>query len=125
MSEKVLILHTLKKIRESLDIVLERTGNITSVDDFLQSPSGVMLLDSVCMKLIAIGESVKNLDKLIRRNLLLEYPEIPWKNVMGVRDIIVHHYFDVDADEIFRICMEDIPVLKQVVCRIMNDLECL
>ncbi len=122
MSEKGLVLHTLEKIRESLDIVLERTGNMTSVDDFLQSPSGVMLLDSVCMKLIAIGESVKNLDKLTCRNLLPEYPEIPWKNVMGVRDIIVHHYFDVDADEIYRICTEDIPLLRQVVCRMMNDL---
>ena len=47
---------------------------------------------------------------------------IPWKNVMGVRDIIVHHYFDVDADEIFRICQEDIPQLLQVIRKMLNDL---
>jgi len=123
MSEEVLIRHTLEKIRESLEIILERTGGVTSVGDFLQSPSGVMLLDSVCMKLIAVGECVKNLDKLTQKRLLSNYPEIPWKNVMGIRDIIVHHYFDVDADEIFRICTEDILVLKQVICKIIQDLE--
>lgn len=80
------------------------------------------LLDSVCMKLIAIGESVKNIDKLTNRELLTSYPEIPWKRVMGVRDIIVHHYFDVDADEIFHICMNDIPLLHEVIKRMIVDL---
>lgn len=53
------------------------------------------------MKLSAVGESVKNLDKITKREFLSNYPEIPWKNVMGVRDVIVHHYFEVDAEEIF------------------------
>lgn len=54
------------------------------------------------MKLSAVGESVKNLDKITKREFLSNYPEIPWKNVMGVRDVIVHHYFEVDVEEIFR-----------------------
>ena len=37
------------------------------------------------MKLSAVGESVKNLDKITKREFLSNYPEIPWKNVMGVR----------------------------------------
>lgn len=53
---------------------------------------------------------------------LIHYPQIPWKHVMGIRDIIVHHYFDVDADEIYRICKEDIMPLYQVIKQIMNDL---
>jgi putative toxin-antitoxin system, antitoxin component len=53
----------------------------------------------------------------------VKYPEIPWRNVMGIRDIIVHHYFDVDADEIFRICKEDIPQLYKVIIKIINDLK--
>lgn len=74
------------------------------------------------MKLTAIGESVKSLDKITNKKLLANYPEIPWKNVMGVRDIIVHHYFDIDADEIFRICKEDIPQLLQIIRKMINDL---
>ncbi len=41
---------------------------------------------------------------------------------MGIRDIIVYHYFDIDADEIFRICKEDIPQLLQVIRKMINDL---
>lgn len=40
------------------------------------------------MKLSAVGESLKNLDKITNHELLPKYPEIPWKNVMGVRDFI-------------------------------------
>lgn len=40
-----------------------------------------------------------------------------------IRDIIVHHYFDVDTDEIFRICKEDIPQLYKVIIKIINDLK--
>lgn len=53
---------------------------------------------------------------------MINYPEIPWKNIMGIRDIIVYHYFDIDADEIFRICKEDIPQLLQVIRKMINDL---
>lgn len=74
------------------------------------------------MKLTAIGESIKNLDKVTNKELLIHYPEIPWKHVMSIRDIIVHHYFDVDADEIYRICQKDIPQLQQVITRMLNDL---
>lgn len=74
------------------------------------------------MKLIAIGESIKNLDKITHKELLIKYLQIPWKNVMAVRDIIVHHYFEVDADEIFRICKEDITPLSVAINQIKSDL---
>ncbi|MEY8488817.1 HepT-like ribonuclease domain-containing protein [uncultured Parabacteroides sp.] len=122
MFDKGLILHTLGQIDNSLQIILERTSEIAMADDFLLSSSGMTLLDSVCMKLIAVGESVKNLDKLTNKELLPIYSEIPWKRVMGVRDIIVHHYFDVDADEIFHICKNDIPILHAVIKRMITDL---
>ena len=109
MFDKLIAFHTLELIRDSLELIEKRCSDIYSVDDFLLSDSGMMKLDSVCMKLTAIGESIKNLDKITNKELLVKYPEIPWRNVMGIRDIIVHHYFDVDADEIFRICKEDIP----------------
>lgn len=83
----------------------------------------MMKLDSICMKLTAVGESIKNLDKITNKELLVKYPEIPWKNVMGIRDIIVHHYFDVDADEIFRICKEDLPQLYEIIIRMINEMK--
>jgi uncharacterized protein with HEPN domain len=74
------------------------------------------------MKLIAVGESIKSLDKHTNKQLLQKYPEIEWRGVMGLRDIIVHHYFDVDAEEILRIAKQDIPVLEKVIQRIIEDI---
>lgn len=123
MYNKLLTLHTLELISISIEQILKRSSNIHSVDDFLLSESGMTILDSICMKLTAIGESIKNLDKLTNKEFLINYPEIPWKNVMGIRDIIVHHYFDVDADEIFRICKEDIPQLYKVIEKMISDIK--
>ena len=123
MFDKLIAFHTLELFRDTLELIEKRSSDIYSVDDFLLSDSGMMKLDSICMKLTAIGESIKNLDKITNKELLVKYPEIPWRNVMGIRDIIVHHYFDVDADEIFRICKEDIPQLYKVIIKIINDLK--
>ena len=55
-------------------------------------------LDSIAMR--SIGEGFKNIDKLSNNQLLIKYPNIPWKNVKGIRDILSHHYFDLDAEVI-------------------------
>jgi uncharacterized protein with HEPN domain len=116
------VLHSvLKQIDESLDVIEARAENIRTVDDFYSSQQGMMLLDSICMKLIALGESIKNLDKHTDKELLIKYPEIQWKGVMGLRDIIVHHYFDIDAEEIFRIIKEDIPQLQRVIKTMIKE----
>ena len=79
-------------IDENLKTVQKRTEKIQSHDDFTSSETGRILLDSVCMKLVAIGESIKNLDKITHKELLCLYPQIQWRQAMGMRDIIVHHY---------------------------------
>lgn len=116
------ILHLLGLIESTLSTIEERCKEIAIVDDFLLSNQGMILMDSVCMKVIALGESVKNLDKHTEKSLLINYPEIPWKRVMGTRDIIVHHYFDIDADELLRIVKIDVPVLHATINRIIKDL---
>lgn len=123
MYDTLIAFHILELIQESLERINIRFSDVSSSDDFLLSESGMMKLDSICMKLTAIGESIKNLDKVTNKELLAQYPEIPWKHVMGIRDIIVHHYFDVDADEIYRICQEDLPQLQQVIKRMLNNLK--
>lgn len=122
MCKSLMTLHILELIASSLEEVVKRSEKITEPNDFLISETGVILMDSICMKLSAVGESIKNLDKITNHELLLLYSEIPWKNVMGVRDFIVHHYFEVDADVIFEICKNDVPVLISVITRMIEDL---
>ena len=75
------------------------------------------------MQLIAIGESVKNLDKVTAGELLVCYPQIEWKRVMGMRDVISHHYFDLDAEVVYAVCDMHIDELAQTIQRILADLE--
>ena len=80
MCDKELLIDTLEQIKDTLSVVMKRTKSIQTVDDFYMSESGMILLDSVCMKLVAIGEAIKNLDKLTDRTLLINYPSINWKD---------------------------------------------
>jgi uncharacterized protein with HEPN domain len=74
-----------------------------------------------CYIPIAIGESLKNLDKLTNGELLARYPDVDWKGAKGARDIISHHYFDLNAEAVFGICRKDIPNLTAVVEKIITD----
>lgn len=122
-SEKLpLVWHTLDKLLLAINRLQERTTSIHSVDDFLKTPSGMEKLDAACMVLIAIGETVKNLDKLTENKLLPLYPSIPWKNVMGIRDIMAHHYFEVDADVVFEIVNEELEPLKKAIVFFQKEL---
>ena len=110
-----MVYETLNNINLAITRLEERSLNIHSVDDYLLSPSGMEKLDAACMVLIALGESVKTLDKLTEKELLPTYPSIDWKGVMGVRDIIAHHYFEVDPDAVLGIIKNDLPPLKQAI----------
>lgn len=109
------VYETLKNIETAIIRLQERTKAIKSVEDFLSSSTGMEKLDATCMVLLAIGESVKTLDKHTNKQLLPTYPSIDWKGVMGVRDIIAHHYFEVDPDAVFDILQNDIEPLKAAI----------
>jgi uncharacterized protein with HEPN domain len=113
--ELQMVYETLNNINIAIARLEERSVNIHSVDDYLISPAGMEKLDAACMVLIALGESVKTLDKLTDKQLLPTYPSIDWKGVMGVRDIIAHHYFEVDPDAVFSIIKNDLDPLKQAI----------
>ena len=90
MFDKEIVLDSLQKIRAMLDLITERTSGIETPNDFLCSSGGMLRLDAICMNLIALGETVKGLDKQTQGKLLQQYPEVYWKGVMGMRDKISH-----------------------------------
>jgi uncharacterized protein with HEPN domain len=122
MYDKELAHELICLITANIETVRKRTTSINSSSDFTNSESGMILLDSICMKLAAIGETIKYLDKVTNKELLNKYSQVNWKQVMGMRDIIVHHYFDVDADVIYKTLKEDIPLLSRVLNKIKEDL---
>ena len=112
----------LEDILSAIKRLEERTKSVRSIDDFIGSSENMVLLDATCMLLIAIGESLKNLDKTTDGQLLPTYPSIPWKNVKGLRDIIAHHYFDVDAAQILWIIQNEIKPLKKAIEYFIKEL---
>jgi len=120
--DKELVLDTLEQIKDALVTVKKRCSYAKSADDFYDSEEGQEKLDSICMKLIAVGESLKNIDKLTDKKLLLQYPHIKWKEIKGIRDILSHHYFDLDAVVIFDICNDEIVELLNAIIKMIEDI---
>ena len=110
------------QILEAGEKIERRFATIQTPDDFLVNDEGQDKLDAICMMLIAIGESLKNLDKITNGTLLSQYPEVDWRGAKGARDIISHHYFDLNAEAVFGICKDDIPGLLQAIKAMADEI---
>jgi uncharacterized protein with HEPN domain len=75
------------------------------------------------MSFIIIGEEVKRIDRYSEEKLLIQYPQIPWKSIMGMRNRIAHGYFEIDIDLIFEALKNDIPPLLSAIRLIKNNLQ--
>ena len=112
----------LRQILWSTETIRKRFEPIRSAVEFRRDERGLEKLDAICMQLIAIGESVKDLDKVTAGSLLPQYPEIEWKQVMGIRDVLSHHYFDIDEEVVFAVCTDHLASLTATIRRMLKDL---
>ncbi len=122
MFDKELILSILTQIDDALERIASRAERIQSPDDFTGSPAGMETLDSICMLFIAVGEALKNLDKITGGTLLSQHSEIDWTGAIGFRDIIAHHYFDIDAEQVFWICTHELGPLSNAIKSMIKEL---
>ncbi len=105
----------LQQIKKAIADLQEWNKGISCADDFLNSPEGMKTLAADCMLIEAIGEGFKRIDVKTQRQLLPLQPEIPWKQVMGMRDHIAHGYFDINTDFVWDVIQNDLnPLLKAV-----------
>ncbi|XDD52971.1 DUF86 domain-containing protein [Leptospira sp. WS4.C2] len=101
-------------IQESIVIIQTRFEKIKFPDDLINSHDGITILDSIAMRLQAIGDNIKSVVKLDGK-FLNKYPDTDWEKIMKMRDVISHHYEGLDHEIIFNICKNKIPELKQSV----------
>ena len=104
----------LEHILESIDLINSYTSNI-SKDDFFRSPQ---IQDAVIRRLEIIGEATKNISTGIRK----EYPEVPWRELAGMRDILIHQYFGIDLELTWSTVKENLPGLKRQLSRVVERL---
>jgi uncharacterized protein with HEPN domain len=122
MCDRSLLFELLLELEEAIRRIERRFTQIQKADDFIAEDDGLDRLDGISMMLIAISENIRRLDRLMGESLANRYPEIPWSEIKGIRNILAHDYFDIDPEEIYRICREDLEILKRVLGKIRHDL---
>jgi uncharacterized protein with HEPN domain len=101
-------------VRDALLSILEYTK--TGRADFFASK---MVQDAVLRNLEVVGEAVKALEDDIKQRA----PEVPWRRIAGMRDVLIHHYFGVDLEVVWRVVEIEVPSLLTVCERLIADLE--
>jgi uncharacterized protein with HEPN domain len=114
MAKRELIVY-LNDILESI-IKIEEYLNGISASQF---ENNFEKQDAVIRRFEIIGEAVKQIPIDLRN----KYPDIPWRNVAGLRDIVIHSYFGVSSELIWRAAKEDIPSLKETIQKMITDLK--
>jgi uncharacterized protein with HEPN domain len=94
----------IKHINDEINKILESVKGITK-EKFIENE---LLRDASVRRIEIIGEAVKNIPDSFRR----KYPKIEWQGISGIRDKLIHYYFGVDFNVVWRVIEKDIPKLK-------------
>ena len=122
MHDEELLYYSLKRIASTIERIINNFKTIDDSQYYVLSPAGMERLESTCMLLLAIGESIKGIDKMTQKQLLPNYPEVDWKGAMGIRDIIAHHYFDIDESIVFDVVKNKLPGMLETINKMIEEL---
>ncbi|MCK4353444.1 DUF86 domain-containing protein [candidate division WOR-3 bacterium] len=103
----------IEDILESIEKIEKYTKGMKK-EEFLADDK---TLDAVFKRFENMGEAVKNIPQDFRER----YSDIPWREIAGFRDNLVHEYFGIDAEEVWKTVKEDIPQLKRKVYKIKEN----
>lgn len=114
---------TLQQIKLAIENLKQWNGGISDMNDLLKSSSGMQDLAGNCMVIMAIGEGFKKIDAMTNGQFLVLRPEIPWRQVFGLRNRIAHGYFDIDIDVISDVVNKDLEPLLKATDYLLKTLE--
>ena len=109
--DKIRIIHALDAIE-----TIEHYTKATDFDDF----SGNIMMQDACLRqLQVIGESCRNISAALREI----WPEVPWRQIIGMRIIVIHQYFGIDINVIWAIIQYDLPEFRAQLKQILASFD--
>jgi len=103
-------------LRHILDAIRTVEGYLSGVSE-KKFKATSLLQDGAFRQIEIIGEAVRHVSKDLRKT----YPEVPWQDIAGMRDKLIHDNFGVDIEKVWLTAQEDLPVFKEQVIGIMKD----
>lgn len=106
---------TLRNIERAILMLQKWNEGVESTDEWLSSAYGMQKLAGNAMMIEVIGEEVKKVEKRLGMEFLNLRPEIPWRDVMNMRNHIAHGYFDINELYVHSVIQNDLAPLLEAV----------
>lgn len=113
---------TQREFRDFLQDILEAICQLEKMTQYLslaEFSTKIEIFLSAVKLIEIIGEAVKNIPDEVRVN----YPNIPWKNIAGMRDKLVHEYWAIDEKVVWKVIQNNLPQLKRIIISIIEKLQ--
>ena len=114
-NKKQRVLGIFEQIQTAICQLKEWNVDVTQADDYYLSPDGMQKLAASCMLIEAIGEGIHQIDDITEGKMFPERPEIPWEDVIGIRNHIAHGYFDIDGEVVYSVIKQDLNPLLEAI----------
>lgn len=92
---------TLENIAEAIERLMEWNISICSCESYYESQNGMQILTANCTLIVAIGEGINRVNKILPDFLSEHFPAIPWRAIVGMHNHIAHGYFELDAEIVY------------------------
>ncbi|HDH45380.1 MAG TPA: DUF86 domain-containing protein [Thermococcus sp.] len=109
---------SVKRYLQDILDAIEKIKKYTAKVDYEMFSKNQMMIDAVLMNIAIIGESVKKIPEDVKE----KYPDIPWKDIAGMRDKVIHDYFGVDVNIVWETIKKNVPELEQKIKVMLKEL---
>jgi uncharacterized protein with HEPN domain len=106
-------------IQDVFDAIDKINGYVSNIQNAKELKKSGQVYDAVMMNFIVIGEAVKNIYEEVKNN----YPKVEWRQIMAMRNILIHEYWGVDEHVVWNAIKKNLPELRGIMTKIKANLD--